>query len=172
MQSFRDKIVSLPTDIFAEHDITLRPIQDDYDLWYAVVECRLKAGQDEYVNPPRFSIGRAYLNPNDNVPCIIWHKDRRVGYIVLRRSMFDGNSTDWSYCISADEQGNGYGTQAARIAVRILSSAFPKMPIKLSVDENNIKAQKLYENLGFTKSDEIDGDEAVYVYKTGVPNEI
>ncbi len=165
MQSFRDKILSLPSDMFSDCGITVRPIQDDYDLWYAVVECRLADGQEDYVNPPGFSIGRAYLNPNDNVPCVILHNNRRVGYIVLRRSLFDGASTDWSYCISADEQGNGYGTQAAKIAIHILTTAFPLMPIKLSVDENNYKAQKLYESLGFCKNGETDGDDAVYMYK-------
>ena len=166
MSTFRNKILALDKKLFTDGVITVRHIQDDYDLWFAVVECELKDGQEEYVNPPGFSIGRAYLRPDDNIPCIIFCGERRVGYIVLRRSLFDENSTDWSYCISAKEQGKGYGKRAAAIAIRILTTALPMMPIKLSVDRNNIKAHKLYESLGFIKTDENDGDEVVYMYKT------
>ncbi len=37
------------------------------------------------------------------------------------------------------------------------------MPIKLSAEADNVKAQKLYCSIGFVKSNEMDGDDLVFV---------
>ena len=39
------------------------------------------------------------------------------------------------------------------------------MPIRLSTEESNTKAQRLYQSLGFTKSDVLDGDDVVFVLR-------
>ena len=45
----------------------------------------------------------------------------------------------------------------------ILKAADPQMPIKLSTEADNIKAQRLYTSIGFVKSEEMDGDDLVFV---------
>ena len=163
MCTFSQKISALPPEIFSLGDLHIRMIQNDDDLWYATVECQLAPGQDEFVNPAGFSIGRAYLNPADNIPCIIWNGDTRIGYIVLRR--WDGAANSWSYYLDKDQQGKGYGKTAAQLAVQILKATEPDMPIKLSTEAANEKAHRLYGSIGFRHLGEMDGDDLVFVYE-------
>lgn len=58
----------------------------------------------------------------------------------------------------------GYGKAAAALAVRLLKAAFPNEAVKLSTGQINRKAQRLYEGLGFVRSEEMDGDDLVFVH--------
>lgn len=173
METLRQKIFALPSKYFSLEGICIRPIRDDYDLWYAVVTCKLAPGQEEYVNPAGFSIGRAYLQPENNIPCIIWKDETRIGYIVFR-TWCDGianSANSWSYYLDEAWQGHGYGTIAARLAIQILKAADGNAPIKLSAEKANCKAHHLYCSIGFRHEGELDGDDLVYEYK-GDPNDL
>ena len=162
--SFADRVKSLSKDIWTSERLTIRPIENDDDLWYAVVECTLAPGQEEYVNPAGFSIGRAYLSPGDHIPCVICKRDgERIGYIVLHIWLGEGRGFTWSHYMDRRFQGLGYGKEAARLAVAILKAADPQMPVKLSTEPHNAKAQRLYESIGFVRSEELDGDDLVFV---------
>ena len=164
MPSLKQRIDSLSPDIFSMDGISILPIRDDYDLWFATVECRLAPGQEDYVNPAGFSIGRAWLNPEANIPCIIRCGTTRIGYIVLRKWV-GSEATSWSYYLDAQHQGKGFGKTAARLAVQILKAAVPEQPIKLSAEKDNTKAHRLYRSIGFAVSHELDGDDLVFVYE-------
>ena len=168
--TFSDRLKALPPAIWESDTVKIRPIANDDDLWYATVECRLTPEQEaeDLVNPAGFSIGRAYLNPADNLPCLIYDKNSKpIGYIVLR-TWFDQlhPGFSWSYYIDKDSQGKGYGKAAARLAIQILKAADPGIPIKLATESYNLKAQKLYESVGFVKSEEMDGDDFVFLYQS------
>ena len=45
----------------------------------------------------------------------------------------------------------------------ILKAADPQMPVKLATEPHNAKAQQLYESIGFVKSEEMDGDDLVFI---------
>ena len=157
---------SLPKDAWRAETVSIRKIENDDDLWYAVAECEITPEQEDFVNPAGFSIGRAYLNPSDNVPCVICKSDgERIGFIVFRKWSAAAPGFNWSYFIDRKFQGRGYGKAAARLAIKILRAADPKMPIKLSTEALNIKAQKLYQSVGFIKTDELDGDDLVFVLR-------
>ena len=162
--NLKERIEALPDSVFVRDEIRISPIRDDYDLWYATVECRLAPGQEDFVNPAGFSIGRAYLRPEDHVPCIIRHNNCRIGYIVLRKCS-DTKATSWSYYLDATHQGKGLGRAAAHLAVQILKAAAPEQPIKLSTEKDNVKAQNLYRSIGFRLSSQMDGDDLVFVYE-------
>lgn len=163
-KSLLDLIKNLPRETWLSETVSIRKIENDDDLWYAVVECSVSPEQQEFVNPAGFSIGRAYLAPNNNVPCVICKADgERIGFIVLRKWSDSDRAFNWSYCIDLKFQGMGYGKAAAKLAIKILRAADSKMPIKLSTEALNTKAQKLYRSIGFTKSDELDGDDLVFV---------
>lgn len=163
MSTLRDKINNLSTAIFHMDNISIRPISCDEDLWYAVVECELTQEQIDLVNPAGFSIGRAFLNPEDNIPCIIRKNNTNIGYIVLRK-WFDGSANSWSYYLDRNWQGYGYGRTAALIAINILKSADPEVMIKLSTESTNSKAHRLYSSIGFQQTGEMDGDDLVFQY--------
>lgn len=160
----RSKLDALPKELFHGGRVSIRPIADDDDLWYAVVECRLLPGQEDFVNPAGFSIGRAYLRPEENYPCVILdERGERIGYIVLREWIGDSEAYSWSYYLDRDSQGRGCGKAAAELAVKLLKAAAPDVPVKLSTEQDNVKAQRLYQSVGFHLSDELDGDDPVFV---------
>ena len=164
MPTLKERFDLLSPEILSAGEISILPIRDDFDLWFATVECTLADGQEDFVNPAGFSIGRAYLNPQANIPCIIRCGETRIGYIVLREWV-GSNATSWSYYLDKNRQGKGYGKAAARLAVQILKAAAPELPVKLSAEKDNLKAHRLYESIGFLLSDETDGDDLVFIYK-------
>ncbi len=163
-KSLLDLIKNLPRNIWLSETVRIRKIENDDDLWYAVAECNIFPEQEELVNPAGFSIGRAYLAPNDNIPCVICKADgERIGFIVFRKWSGSDQGFNWSYFIDQKFQGMGYGKAAAKLAIKILKAADPQMPIKLSTEALNTNAQNLYQAIGFTKSDELDGDDLVFI---------
>lgn len=164
MQSFSEKARRLPAELFVSDTVNLRPIETEDDLWYAVAECKLTEEQAELVNPAGFSIGRAWLNPANNLPCVILRADGTpVGFISLLKWRGPGEGLSWSYYIDTRYQGQGLGRAAADLAIQILRAVDPHMPIKLSTEAANQRAQRLYRSLGFALSDELDGDDLVFV---------
>ena len=161
--SLRAKLDQLPPESLHLDSISFRPIRTEADLVYAIFDCQLTEEQQEMVNPAGFSIGRAYLHPENHFPCLILNEDEQpVGFIDLDIWLGKGTAFHWSYYIDKDQQGRGYGRKAAQLAVRIFKSVDPDLSIKLSTEANNLKAQRLYLSLGFRKLDELDGDDLVF----------
>lgn len=161
--TFREKLDSLPRSAFVGETVSLRPIREENDLAYAIFDCTITREQQEYVNPAGFSIGRAYLHPENNYPCVILNaQGQRVGFILLDTWLGDGDGYSWSYYVDFRQQGKGYGKNAAKLAVKLLKAVDPAMPVKLSTEKENRKAQSLYRSLGFALLDEMDGDDLVF----------
>ncbi len=148
---------------WSDEHVCIKPMETQNDLVYALFGCQLTEEQKELVNSAGFSIGRAYLFREDNYPCIIYNAWKEpVGFINLDKWLGAGDAYSWSFYIDKDHQGKGYGRSAAQVAVRILKSANPQKPIKLSTERNNEKAQRLYRSLGFQLLPELDGDDLVF----------
>lgn len=161
--NLRASLDHLPVEAYVGEGISFRPIRTEADLAYAIFDCQLTEEQQELVNPAGFSIGRAYLHPENHCPCLILNEaDQPVGFIDLDMWLGQGTAFHWSYYIDREQQGRGYGRKAAQLAVRIFRSIDPDMRIKLSTEANNLKAQRLYLSLGFRKLDELDGDDLVF----------
>lgn len=159
----RTTLDHLSAEAFKGEAVSFRPIRTEADLAYAVFDCHLTEEQWNYVNPAGFSIGRAYLHPEDHFPCLILNEnDQPVGFIDLDMWLGQGTAFHWSYYIDKDQQGRGYGRMAARLAVRLFKSIDPNMRIKLSTEADNLQAQRLYLSLGFRKLEEMDGDDLVF----------
>lgn len=146
--------------------VSIKPIEDEADLWYAVVECKIANEQTEFVNPAAFSVGRAYLAPESNVPCVIYNNENeRVGFISFRKIVLGREGFNWSFLIDKKYQNRGLGRAAAYCAVKTLENLDNKMPIFLTTEQDNTAAQKLYLSLGFKKAGFLDGDDLVFVYE-------
>lgn len=159
----REKLERLGSECLRNEKVRIRPILTEADFIYAACDCRLTEEQRELVNPAWFSVGRAYLNREDNYPCIIDNADGEpIGFINFCKWLGEGDAFSWSYYIDLGHQGQGFGKSAARLAVSILKSADPEMPIKLAVEACNTRAQRLYISLGFRRLDETDGDDLVF----------
>ena len=160
--SMRSDLERAAGTLWQDGRISLRPIETEADLVFALFDCRLTETQKELVNPASFSIGRAYLHPEDNCPCLICETGVPVGFINLCRWLGEGDASSWSFFIDRDHQGRGCGRSAARLAIRVLKAAYPARPVKLSAEKENERAQRLYRSLGFRLLDELDGDDLVF----------
>jgi len=161
------RIRDLSEDRRTLDNILIRPISDQEDLWYASQELILTPEQRDFVNPPGFSIGRAWLWPEKFLPCVICRTDgTRIGFIVFSPWLAEGDGVSFGYMIDAHHQHKGYGTAAARLALQILREVCPDLPVKLAVETDNHRAQALYTSLGFVLLDEKDGNDLVYAHCT------
>ena len=161
--SLRTDLEKLTDEHWQNAHVKIKPLSTISDVIYAGSDCHLTDEQKDLVNPFWFSIGRAYLFREDNYPCIIYNaRNEPVGFIILSKWLAIGDAYSWSYFIDKEQQGKGYGKQAARLAVHILKTANPNKCIKLSTEATNIKAQQLYTSLGFKKISEMDGDDLVF----------
>ncbi len=161
--SLRTNLEALDDKYWHNGKVSIKPIKTMNELIYAGYECRLTQEQKDMVSPFWFTIGRAYLFAEQNYPCIIYNEHSvPIGFINLCE-WIGMEAFSWSFYIDKDHQGKGYGKSTAALAVDILKRVAPDMPIKLSTEQSNVKAQRLYASLGFLKSDELDGDDLVYV---------
>ena len=161
--SLRTDLGKLAAGHWQNEYVNIRPITTESDLIYLGFDCQLTDEQQALVNPFWLSIGRAYLNRENNYPCIIYNgQDDPVGFINLSKWFGSGDAYSWSYYVDKNQQGKGYGRHAAELAIHILKAADPEKMIKLSTEARNVKAQTLYLSLGFEKLAEMDGDDLVF----------
>jgi diamine N-acetyltransferase len=161
--ALRNELKAIDAAYWRASRVYFKPLKSEADLIYACYDCQLTDEQKELVNPAWFSIGRAYLAPEDNYPCLICSEQGEpVGFINLDTWLGEGDAYSWSFFIDKREQGKGYGKAAARLAIRLLKAADPEKPIKLAAERDNERAQRLYASLGFQLLPELDGDDLVF----------
>ena len=160
--TLREALEGVNDSLWSDGQVSIRPIQTEADLIYATVDCQLTEAQRDLVNPAWFSIGRAYLFREDNLPCLIYADGQPVGFISLGKWLAKGDAWSWSFFVDKAHQGKGYGRRAARLAIRLLKAADAAKPIKLATERDNQRAQSLYASLGFQLLPERDGDDLVF----------
>ena len=160
--TLREALEGVNGSLWSDGQVSIRPIQTEADLIYATVDCQLTEAQRDLVNPAWFSIGRAYLFREDNLPCLIYADGQPVGFINLGKWLAKGDAWSWSFYVDKAHQGKGYGRRAARLAIRLLKAADTAKPIKLATERDNQRAQSLYASLGFHLLPERDGDDLVF----------
>ncbi len=157
---FFAKLLRVAPEEWENEFVRIRPMTTRDDLIYAGDGCRLTDEQREFVNPVWFSLGRAYLAPEDHDPCLIENERREpIGFLCFTAW---ADAYSWSYFLDVRQQGRGYGKRAAQLALRLLRLADPDLPVKLAVEAANPRAQRLYRSLGFRQLPERDGDDLVY----------
>lgn len=162
--SLRLKLETIDNNQWKNDLVKIKYMTSEKELIYVGYECQLTEEQKEMVSPFWFIIGRAYLNKENNYPCIIYNfEDKPIGFINFSSWIGKDEAYTWSYFIDLKYQGQGYGKSVAELAIKILKTAAPYKNIKLSVEKENQKAHKLYQSLGFCKSSEMDGDDIVFV---------
>ncbi len=160
--TLREALEGVNGSLWSDGQVSIRPIKTEADLIYATMDCQLTEAQRDLVNPAWFSIGRAYLFREDNLPCLIYADGQPVGFINLDKWLAKGDAWSWSFYVDKAHQGKGYGRRAARLAIRLFKAADPAKPIKLATERDNRRAQNLYVSLGFQQLPERDGDDLVF----------
>ena len=91
-------------------------------------------------------------------PGAIYHVDEIIGFAMY--GSFGINKDTWIDRIIIDEkfQGMGFGKQAIKQLIEIVSKAYGVNRIYLSIVDENVVARRLYEGLGFEDMDEKDSN--------------
>ena len=123
--SLREKLLRVAPEEWENEFVRIRPMTTRDDLIYAGDGCRLTDEQREFVNPVWFSLGRAYLAPEDHDPCLIENERREpIGFLCFTAW---ADAYSWSYFLDVRQQGRGYGKRAAQLALRLLRLADPRI---------------------------------------------
>lgn len=148
---------------FGSERISFKPVTTEEDLIYCCFCYDLTKEQEEMVNPPYFSISRAYLNPHSFYPFIITLKDNtKIGFIMLNKWIGIVDAFSFSLLIDKDYQHKGYGKEAIKLAISLFRDIDSKKEIRVAVEQDNKKAQDLYTSLDFKKLNELDGDDFIF----------
>jgi len=153
-------------NLLCNNNVYLKPILSAGDLRYCFLDLSLKEEQVDLVNPPYISISRAYISPFDYYPFIVCLKDdTKIGFICINKWLPNKDAFSFSLLIDKSYQHQGYGTSTIKLAIELFRIMDSDLEIKIAVEESNKKAQKLYESLGFIKTNELDGDDLVFSHK-------
>ena len=161
--SVRKELEKLGLEALIGETVSFKPVTTEKDVIYVGYDCQLEPGQWDLVNPPWFTFGRAYLAPEDHFPCVILNEEGTyIGFIDLCKWICEGEAYTWSCFIDKNHQGKGYGKAVVAHAIRIFCQAKAHCDIKVAVEAANARAQHLYETMGLTRLEEMDGDDLVY----------
>ena len=102
--SLREKLLRVAPEAWEDEFVRIRPMATRDDLIYAGDGCRLTDEQREFVNPVWFSLGRAYLAPEDHDPCLIENERREpIGFLCFTAW---ADAYSWSYFSTSVEAAN------------------------------------------------------------------
>jgi diamine N-acetyltransferase len=121
--------------------------------------------QKEFVASNVFSIAQAYVEPTW-VPLAIYADDTMVGFVMHGREAETG--FDWiiRLMIDARYQGRGYGRATMLDLLSTLKQSPDSKGIKISYSPENRTAERLYAQLGFRPTGQIEDGEIVAQLRT------
>lgn len=134
-------------------NITLREIdQDNFD---EVISLKV----EKYCASNLYSLAQAKIFPHE-IPLSIYNDDKLVGFIMYGKEPRDNNEY-WIDRLMIDEryQRNGFGRKALEMVIDTIKQDKTHSKIKISTNPENMVARKLYNELGFYETGELQGDE-------------
>ena len=146
--------------------VTLQEITADN--WYEATLLRLDPSQEEYVSSNLFSIAEAQFDP-DATNLAIYAEDAEdddtqtmVGFLMYTQDGdIRGNYWINRLMIDKNHQRKGYGTAAMQAIIQRIKTQHNGNDISLTYVPENEVAARLYANLGFEETGEIDEGEIV-----------
>jgi diamine N-acetyltransferase len=139
--------------------ITLRPVTAEN--WRAIADVAPSDEQRRFV--PALAARYLLVSTREGV----WHSlgicadERVVGHAMWGYDEQDGAHWIGGVLIAADEQGTGSGRAAMLTLIEWLRREQAAGPIRLSHQAENVPAARLYEQLGFRLTGELEGDELI-----------
>ena len=141
--------------------VTLREITRDN--WRECVKIRVDASQTHFVASNMFSLAQSKYEP-ECVPLAVYDGEQMVGFVMYKPEDY-GLAKTWfieRLLIGAEHQKKGYGRAAMTALIEHLRSQRGYNAILISFVPGNDIAQKLYSDLGFIDTGEIEEGELVY----------
>ena len=141
--------------------VSLREITRDN--WRECGKLRVEASQTHFVASNLFSMAQAKYEP-ECVPLAVYDDEQMVGFVMYRPE--DHGLAKIFFIdrlmIGEGHQKKGYGRAAMTLLIERLRSQAGYNAILISFVPGNDVAQKLYSDLGFQDTGEIDDGELVY----------
>ena len=141
--------------------ITLQPITADN--WYECVRLKVDDSQTQFVASNAYSLAQSKFEP-ECVPLAVYNDEQLVGFVMYKPEDY-GLAKIWfieRLMIGEGHQGKGYGRAAMMALIERLRSQKGYTAILISFVQGNEIAQKLYSDLGFKDTGEIEEEELVY----------
>ncbi len=123
------------------------------DNWEEALKMEVFPEQKKFAPTIAESLATAYIKPWDEAfdPYLIYIDEIMIGAFYLSYTP-DSKDNYWlgGFMIDKNYQNKGYGRRALPDILKFISSLHKKcQEIKLTVEQDNIVAQKLYKSLGF-----------------------
>ena len=117
--------------------------------------------QRNFVASNTYSLAQAWVFYDTAYPFAIYADDTMVGFIMMGFCKPKGIYNIWRFMIDEHFQGKGYGKAALLLAVKYLKEKHNANKVFLSFEPGNAAAEKLYSNIGFQRTGEVEDDEIV-----------
>ena len=108
----------------------------------------------DFVDPVAWSLAEAWVFYDDSRPFAIYADDVMVGYVLMY--IGEENHQIINFMIDSRFQKRGYGVAAARLCIEYLCKKCNSSKISLPVEPENIAAQRLWSNVGFEMTDDME----------------
>jgi diamine N-acetyltransferase len=136
--------------------------------WEEALQLQVREDQSKFVPTVAVSLAKVYIKPDgptvEYLPFTIYDGEKLVGFIM---HAYEENTSDmyWinGFIIDAKYQGEGYGRASMVEMIAWIRKTFKQCTeIRLTVFQDNNRAKKLYESLGFVKTSQMFGEEEVW----------
>lgn len=132
--------------------ISLRSI--NADNYIECLNLSVDIENTDFVDTVAWSLAEAWVYYKDSHPYAIYNDDEIIGYVLMNTG--DEHYEIINFLIDKRFQNKGFGTQAAKLCVDYLVKEYSATKISLPIHPENKLAQKLWEGLGFKKSNAIE----------------
>ena len=142
--------------------IALREINEEN--FHAVISMKLPESQRRFVADNAYSLAQAWLyrDAGDVFPCAICEEDVTVGFLMAEIDREEREFILWRVVVAPEYQGRGYGSQAAKLALKLAKESGQFDFATVDYKEGNEAARRAWEKAGFYPTEEIaNGDEHV-----------
>lgn len=139
----------------------------------AVLRMKQAEGQN-FVPPNAESLVQAWLyyENHDVYSFAIYNDETPVGFMQLDEDLEKKAMFLWRVMITAEHQGNGFGTAAVEKIIALVRESGKYDYLELGCEPENTGAMHIYQKLGFRPTGEVEHDEAVMRLDfTGPPSE-
>lgn len=138
------------------------------DNWEEALKLQVKEEQSKFAPTVAVSLAKVYIKPDgpnvEYLPFAIYDSEQMIGFIM---HAYEEQTSDmyWinGFIVDEKHQGKGYGRAAMVEMISWIRKNFNQCDeIRLTVYQDNKKAKKLYESLGFTNTTQMFGEEEVW----------
>jgi diamine N-acetyltransferase len=141
-----------------ESQVSLRPVNSEN--WRDVAHLQVTPSPREFVAEPCYYLALCCYG-DDWRPIAICLGEQVVGFMMWAVDPADDNCWLGGILIDQSHQRKGYGRQAVEEAISMLSNEYGYEDFALSYQPTNVVAKHLYRSIGFSETEECEGDEIV-----------